>query len=148
MFLLPARIPHSPQRQANTVGLVVERRRLLTETDCLRLTISSPLFLQVFFLFQCSKKMSLCSQVLCRQHHWYPVWEMVLLSGSRNATSASNQRVSHLSHFVIYKHPLSDQVVCFKAIVVGWLYAHRFMASKQNKTGKPDPSEFCSSESS
>ncbi|XP_049591663.1 3-hydroxyanthranilate 3,4-dioxygenase [Syngnathus scovelli] len=36
MFLLPARIPHSPQRQANTVGLVVERKRLLAETDCLR----------------------------------------------------------------------------------------------------------------
>ncbi|KAL4641188.1 3-hydroxyanthranilate 3,4-dioxygenase [Arapaima gigas] len=36
MFLLPARIPHSPQRQANTVGLVVERRRLASELDCLR----------------------------------------------------------------------------------------------------------------
>uniref|UniRef100_A0A8C9T3K8 3-hydroxyanthranilate 3,4-dioxygenase n=1 Tax=Scleropages formosus TaxID=113540 RepID=A0A8C9T3K8_SCLFO len=36
MFLLPARIPHSPQRQANTVGLVVERRRLPSELDCLR----------------------------------------------------------------------------------------------------------------
>ncbi|KAF7663812.1 hypothetical protein LDENG_00197980 [Lucifuga dentata] len=41
MFLLPARIPHSPQRQANTVGLVVERRRLMTETDCLRYYVNN-----------------------------------------------------------------------------------------------------------
>ncbi|XP_077193877.1 3-hydroxyanthranilate 3,4-dioxygenase isoform X2 [Paroedura picta] len=36
IFLLPARIPHSPQRYKNTVGLVIERKRLKTETDGLR----------------------------------------------------------------------------------------------------------------
>ena len=33
MFLLPPRIPHSPQRPANTVGLVVERTRNKGEVD-------------------------------------------------------------------------------------------------------------------
>ena len=33
MFLLPPRIPHSPQRPANTVGLVVERYRRNNERD-------------------------------------------------------------------------------------------------------------------
>jgi len=36
MFLLPAHIPHSPQRFENTVGLVVERERKGEEIDCLR----------------------------------------------------------------------------------------------------------------
>ncbi len=33
ILLLPARVPHSPQRFANTVGLVVERRRRVDEQD-------------------------------------------------------------------------------------------------------------------
>jgi 3-hydroxyanthranilate 3,4-dioxygenase len=33
MFLLPSWVPHSPQRRANTVGLVIERRRRPGELD-------------------------------------------------------------------------------------------------------------------
>jgi 3-hydroxyanthranilate 3,4-dioxygenase len=33
IFLLPPRVPHSPQRPANTVGLVIERRRKEGELD-------------------------------------------------------------------------------------------------------------------
>ncbi|MBW3550119.1 MAG: 3-hydroxyanthranilate 3,4-dioxygenase [Proteobacteria bacterium] len=32
-FLLPPRVPHSPQRMANSVGLVIERKRLAHEVD-------------------------------------------------------------------------------------------------------------------
>ena len=36
MYLHPPRVPHSPQRMANSVGLVVERRRLPHELDGLQ----------------------------------------------------------------------------------------------------------------
>lgn len=36
MFLLPARVPHSPQRTAGSIGLVIERRREPTELDGVR----------------------------------------------------------------------------------------------------------------
>ena len=36
IFLLPARVPHSPQRPAETVGMVIERQRKLGELDHLR----------------------------------------------------------------------------------------------------------------
>ena len=35
VFLLPPNVPHSPQRPADTVGLVIERRRLGHERDTL-----------------------------------------------------------------------------------------------------------------
>ncbi|KAK2704412.1 hypothetical protein QYM36_016714 [Artemia franciscana] len=36
VFLLPARVPNSPQRYSNTVGLRVERSRVGQELDCIR----------------------------------------------------------------------------------------------------------------
>ena len=36
MFLLPAGIPHSPQRPAGTIGMVIERQRKIGELDHLR----------------------------------------------------------------------------------------------------------------
>jgi 3-hydroxyanthranilate 3,4-dioxygenase len=33
IFLLPPKVPHSPQRPANSVGLVLERKRLPNELD-------------------------------------------------------------------------------------------------------------------
>ncbi|MGH8532887.1 MAG: 3-hydroxyanthranilate 3,4-dioxygenase [Gammaproteobacteria bacterium] len=36
IFLLPPKLPHSPQRYANTVGLVIERKRLPHEQDGLQ----------------------------------------------------------------------------------------------------------------
>ncbi|XP_026801411.3 3-hydroxyanthranilate 3,4-dioxygenase [Pangasianodon hypophthalmus] len=82
MFLLPARIPHSPQRQANTVGLVVERKRLRSETDCLRYYVDN----STDILFE----------------RWF------------------------------YCENLGTQLVPV---------IQEFMASKQHKTGKPDPDE-------
>ena len=35
LFILPSRIPHSPQRQENSLGLVVERKREEGESDAL-----------------------------------------------------------------------------------------------------------------
>ena len=35
-FMLPPRIPHSPQRLANTLGFVMERKRTGEEMDCMR----------------------------------------------------------------------------------------------------------------
>ena len=53
IFLLPGKIPHSPRRFANSVGLVIERERLPEETDALRYYCKDKktLLYQVYFSY-------------------------------------------------------------------------------------------------
>jgi 3-hydroxyanthranilate 3,4-dioxygenase len=46
MFLLPPKVPHSPQRKPNSVGLVVERQRMAQEQDGL-----------IWYCPQCNRKL-------------------------------------------------------------------------------------------
>uniref|UniRef100_UPI00225ABDC8 3-hydroxyanthranilate 3,4-dioxygenase n=1 Tax=Dyella silvatica TaxID=2992128 RepID=UPI00225ABDC8 len=46
MFYLPPRVPHSPQRMPDSIGLVIERRRLAHEKDGL-----------LWFCEQCNQKL-------------------------------------------------------------------------------------------
>lgn len=53
IFLLPPKVPHSPQRPAHTVGLVIERRRRPEEKDALAWYCSkcgNTLYSETFFL--------------------------------------------------------------------------------------------------
>jgi len=52
-FLLPARVPHSPQRFENTVGLVIERQRLPDEMDILRYYVEPSLDVLYEKAFHC-----------------------------------------------------------------------------------------------
>ena len=49
IFLLPPKVPHSPQRFENTVGLVVERKRFKGELDGFRSTFPSGIKLKSQF---------------------------------------------------------------------------------------------------
>ena len=60
IFLLPAGIPHSPQRPANTVGLVVEHKRAETSNDHMRwfcTNCGAPLYDAEFHLVDLGKQL-------------------------------------------------------------------------------------------
>ncbi|XP_076825898.1 3-hydroxyanthranilate 3,4-dioxygenase-like [Clavelina lepadiformis] len=54
IFLLPARIPHSPQRKEDTVGLVIERERSEVELDILRYFVDNSTDILFEKKFQCA----------------------------------------------------------------------------------------------
>ena len=60
IYLLPPKIPHAPQRPANTVGLVIERKRQTNEKDGLRWYCEKchePLYEEFFTLKNIEKDM-------------------------------------------------------------------------------------------
>jgi len=69
-FLLPANVPHSPQRLADTIGLVIERDRFSYELDGLRWYCSNASCRAVLhtFSFKCE---DLGTQLKTLIHHWY-----------------------------------------------------------------------------
>ncbi len=78
IFLLPPRVPHNPKRGANTIGLVIERKRTTDEKDGLLwfcekcnhplhaayfgLTNIATQFQAVFAEFYASEKLRTCTQ--------------------------------------------------------------------------------------
>ncbi|MEO5813391.1 MAG: 3-hydroxyanthranilate 3,4-dioxygenase [Rhodanobacter sp.] len=65
IFYLPPRVPHSPNRQAGSIGLVIERRRIASETDGL-----------MWFCEQCNHKLYEEYFVLDSiEHDFPPVFE-------------------------------------------------------------------------
>ncbi|KAF6714474.1 3-hydroxyanthranilate 3,4-dioxygenase [Oryzias melastigma] len=114
IFLLPARIPHSPQREADTVGLVVERRRLLNETDCLRYYVNNTTDILFERWFYCE---NLGTQLV-------PI-------------------IKEYDSFTFILHINFPKHACFfNAIILAESISPcRFMASNQFQTGKPDPNE-------
>lgn len=66
LFTLPANVPHSPQRTAGSVGLVIERRRPKSDDDTLRFycdRCSSSVFEESFSLEDAAEELS---QILSR----------------------------------------------------------------------------------
>ncbi len=54
-FILPARIPHSPQRNSDTIGLVIERKREPNERDAVRWYVPDTTDVLYEKWFNCSK---------------------------------------------------------------------------------------------
>lgn len=69
-FLLPANVPHSPQRYADTIGLVIERERFTHELDGLRWWCANQACRHVLrtFSFRCE---DLGSQLKTLIEYWY-----------------------------------------------------------------------------
>ena len=120
MFLLPGRVPHSPNRFENTVGFVMERRRDDDEMDCLR--------------YRCNQWKLIWSiedrliQILSGEFNWSIVRTMVSHDKSRHSASSGDQRVGEKS---------SDPKKHIEIFSNNSFHCLRFFASEEYRTGRP-----------
>lgn len=89
MFLLPAGIPHSPQRYNNSIGIVIERIRKINEIDGLRWyqdDFNDILYEEYFY---CSDLGTQIKKVIENYHHW-----LTLSNKKKHVEYTSNQDIS------------------------------------------------------
>lgn len=63
-FILPARVPHSPQRFTNTIGLVIERKRTIHEVDAVRWFVPEKTNVLYEKWFHCSEFINIIYMIL------------------------------------------------------------------------------------
>ena len=134
MFLLPARIPHSPQRFENTIGLVLERdRHPDTELDGLRCEWRHAMLLNDnktsgfnYCRYFTEKDGELEMTSLFEK--WFYCSDL----GSQIATVIKEWETTfhEFSQICLIYMNVSRYLVCI-------LHESRYFASEQHKTGKP-----------
>jgi len=117
VFLLPGRIPHSPQREKDTVGLVIERERLATETDGLRYYVGDTTHTLFERWFYCD---DLGSQLK-------PVIEEFFASEEYKTGAPGPTSINHNPPWL----PDSQKVVQTPFNLLGWLNEHRTLINTQ-----------------
>lgn len=102
-FLLPPCVPHSPQRGAGTIGLVIERDRFTHELDGLRWYCPNAACRQVLttFAFKCG---DLGTQLKTLIGHWYDTSDEAVKRRTCNKCGAVETKPGSLAEVKVFTH--------------------------------------------
>lgn len=114
IFILPAGIPHSPQRYADTIGMVFERMRSENEIDCLRWYKQSNLEIEYEEYFHCK---DLGTQVKAVIENYNKVSSS---SENQDSSYSEHSQTNNLGYHSIFKQQLSllhkSNIACSRSL--------------------------------